>query len=263
MARIENQKVLKIADKTYKDSMPEFITEEVVEVRRAKLIYYKWVSRLMAVFAILSLIYLVCSSLVLLTLVPRILIDGQIFTLFSDSDSFVKREYVNAKEVLRNNNENSVMESREEVMVNFIKQYVELRNTYIKDEAEMKKRWMWGGLVSYLSNKKVYEEFAKVYPKLQKEMEASKASRSVEIISVKRTGGEKSDIWEVVFKTYDFSFSKVSEYSSEQTRPEITEKYWKVNIGCGTNPYRRIAYKRLLNPLGFYVGTYSQSEIEN
>lgn len=250
MAKIENQKILKLADKSYQDRTPEFITEEVVEVRRAKLAYYKWVSRLTTLLATLSLLYLVCASLVLLTIVPKILVEGQIFTLFTDSDSYVKREYVNAN-----------MTSREEIMINFIKQYIELRNTYIKDEAEMKKRWIWGGLVSYLSHKKVYDEFAKEYPKFQKEMKASGASRSVEFISIRRTGGEKSLIWEVRFKTYDFTFGKTNEYNSEKADPEISEKYWIVNIGCRASPYRRTAYKRLLNPLGFYVVSYSQSEV--
>ena len=263
MARIENQKVLKITNSVYKDHTPDFIIDEVVEVRRAKLVYYKWIARLMTLLATMSLIYLVCSSLVLLTLVPKILVDGQIFTLFTDSDSFVKREYVSAKEVFRTGNKKDIMESREEVMINFIKQYIELRNTYIKDELEMQKRWMWGGLVSYLSDSSVYNEFAEIYPKLQQEMDENNASRSVEFISIKRTGVKKSDIWEVVFKTYDFSFGTNSEYSSKQAKPKIIEKYWKVNIGCATSPYRRLAYVRLLNPLGFYVITYSQSEIEN
>lgn len=252
MARLENQKVLKIADKSYQDRSPDFITEGVVEVRRAKLAYYKWTARLTTLLATLSLIYMVCTCLVLLTLVPKILVEGQLFTPLSDSDSFVKREYVNAN-----------MESRESIMVNSIKQYIELRNTFIKDEAEMKKRWMWGGLVSYLSTPKIYKEFAKEYPKLQKEMQASGASRSVEFISVKRTGGEKSPIWEAEFKTYDFTFGNVNDYTSEGANPEIKERYWKVNIGCRARADRRTAYKRLLNPLGFYVLSYSQSEIEN
>lgn len=252
MAEIENQRILKLTNKSYQDVTPDFITEDVVEVQRAKLVYYKWVARLTTLMAVISLIYLICSSLVLLTLVPKILVEGQIFTLFTDSDSYVKREYVDGN-----------MESREEVMVNFIKQYIELRNTYIKDEAEMKKRWMWGGLVSYLSTKSIYESFAKEYPKFQREMQTSGASRSVEFISIKRTGGEKSVIWEVIFKTYDFAFNKTSEYSTENLNPEITVRYWKVNIGCRASPNRRTAYKRLLNPLGFYVLSYSQSEIEN
>lgn len=253
MAKIENQKILRLTDKTYNDVMPDFITEDVVEVQRAKLIYYKWVSRLMSLLTTISLAYMVCTTLVLLKLVPQIIIDAQIFVLFSDSDSYVKREYIDIR-----------MESRQKIMENFIQQYIELRNTYIRDAEEMKKRWAWGGLVSYLSTRKLYDEFAKEYPKLQKKMDQEKSSRSVEILSLERSGGEKSRIWKVEFKTYDYTYGNTMEYSSTQDiEPKIIERYWTVQIGCRASPNRRIAYKRLINPLGFYVYSYYQSEIEN
>jgi len=252
MAELENQKVLRIADKT--GATPEFITEDVVEVRRARLIYYKWVNRLMALLATISLCYGVCAVLVLFKIVPQILVDAQIFVEFSDSNAWVKREFINPR-----------MESREKIMINFMKQYVELRNTYIRDKAEMQKRWMWGGLVSYLSSYKVYESFAKTIRPFQDDMEKRKASRSVEILSVERSGGEKSYIWKIEFKTYDYTYGDDKSYSrsKEAVGPEITEKYWTANIGCRANPHRRTAYRRLINPLGFVVYSYFQSEIEN
>ena len=252
MAILGNQKVLKITDKTTSDKKPEFITEDVVEVQRARLIYYKWVNRLMMLLATLSLIYGVCATLVIYKIAPQVLVDPQIFVEFSDSKSWVKREYINPR-----------MESREKIMINFMKQYVELRNTYIRDAAEMKKRWMWGGLVSYLSKYKVYQDFAKIYPRLSEEMEKRKASRSVEILSVERTGGEKSYIWKVEFKTYDFTYGVDTDYSSKRkVGPEITERFWKATIGSRADPRRRTSYRRLINPLGFVVYSYSQSEIE-
>lgn len=251
MAELENQKVLRIADNTGKT--PEFITEDVVEVRRARLIYYKWVNRLMILLATISLCYGVSAVLVLFKIVPQIMVDAQVFVEFSDSKSLVKREYINPR-----------MESREKIMINFMKQYVELRNTYIKDEMEMKKRWMWGGLLSYLSSYKVYQDFAKTVVPFQEEMKEKKASRSVEILSVERSGGEKSYIWKIEFKTYDYTYGEEKNYSSSKaTGPQITEKYWTANIGSRADPHRRTAYRRLINPLGFVVYSYFQSEIEN
>ncbi|MBO5441178.1 MAG: hypothetical protein J6A09_01245, partial [Alphaproteobacteria bacterium] len=168
MVNLPNQKILRIQNKNVKSEQPAFITEDVVEVRRAKLIYYKWISRLMAVLATLSLLYGVCATLAILKLIPNIMFDPQIFVELSDSSSLVKREYINRR-----------MESREKIMVNFIKQYVELRNTYIKDDAEMKKRWLWGGLVSYLSTYEVYKKFEKQFPKVIEELRENQASRSV------------------------------------------------------------------------------------
>lgn len=253
MAELENQKILRIADKTKPDdTIPEFITEDVVEVRRARMVYYKWISRLMALLATISLVYSISATLVLLNLVPKIIYDAQIFVQFSDSGSYVKRELIEP-----------TMESREKIMVNLIKQYVELRNTYIHDPDEMNKRWLWGGLVSYLSTYEVYQDFAKVYPRVKDDLDRKNASRSVEILSVKRTGGEKSRVWEVEFKTYDFSYEKNETYRPRRRLgPIIEERFWTVNIECRAISTRRTAYRRLLNPLGFVVVRYFQSEIE-
>ena len=133
MANLINQKILRIADKGKSKEPPAFITEDVVEVRRAKLIYYKWISRLMAMLATVSLLYGVCTTLSILKLAPEIVIDPQMFVELSDSQSLVKREHINRR-----------MDSREKMMINFMKQYVELRNTYIKDEREMNNRWLGG-----------------------------------------------------------------------------------------------------------------------
>jgi type IV secretory pathway component VirB8 len=127
----------------------------------------------------------------------------------------------------------------------------------------MNKRWIWGGLVSYLSSYEVYQEFAEIYPRVQDELDQKEASRSVEILSVKRTGGERSRVWEVEFKTYDFAYEKKdTAHPNRKVGPIIEEKYWIVNIECRADPSRRTAYRRLLNPLGFVVQRYFQSEIE-
>lgn len=252
MAEIINQKVLKLTDKTKPQEPPAFITEDVVEVRRAKLIYYKWLSRLMLVLATGAMLYTVCVTLAILKLVPEIMIDPQIFVEVSDSQSLVKREYINHK-----------MISRERMMINFMKQYVELRNTFLKDEIEMQKRWLWGGLVSYLSTYKVYQRFEQEYPKLTAEMLEKKASRSVEILSVERSGGGNSYVWKVEFKTYDYSFRDGRMGMNQDVDPIITERYWTANITSRIDPGRRTAYRRLINPLGFVVVNYFQSEIES
>lgn len=251
MAELENQKILKITDINRSQEAPAFITEDVVEVQRVKLIYYKWLSRLMLLLATGMILYTVCATLAILKLVPEIMIDPQIFVEVSDSQSMVKREYINHK-----------MVSRERIMINFMKQYVELRNTFLKDEAEMQKRWLWGGLISYLSTYKVYQRFEEEYPKLTQELIEKNASRSVEILSVERSGGNNSYVWKVEFKTYDYSFNKNRIGMQQSVDPIITEKYWTANITSRIDPGRRTAYRRLINPLGFVVVNYFQSEIE-
>lgn len=250
MPELANEKVLQISNKTGQNEAPEFIKDEVVEVRRAKLIYYKWVSRFMALLAVGSLLYGVATTLAILKLVPEIMIEPQIYVELSDSPSLVKREYIDHE-----------MESREKIMINFIKQYVELRNSFLKDEAEMRKRWLWGGLISYLSTYNVYQAFEKVYPKVTEELVKAKASRSVEILAVNRNGGERSSIWKVDFKTYDYSFKNDGFGEAKSVEPIIVERYWTANVRALIDHKRRTAYRRLINPLGFVVVSYSQSEI--
>ena len=231
--------------------MPRFITEDVVEVQRAKLIYYKWICRLMQLLATLSLIIGVMTTLSIMKLAPEILVDAQIFVHMSDSQSLVKREYVDRR-----------MESREKMMINFIKQYIELRNTYIRDEKEMVNRWEWGGLISYLSTFKVYQNFKEEYPKTKEMLDNIRASRSVEILSVERTGGAKSDTWKVEFKTYDYTYQEHSLGRRKSIEPIINEKFWTANVRGYIDVRRRTSFRRLINPLGFVIYSYFQSEIE-
>ncbi|MBR5154632.1 MAG: type IV secretion system protein [Alphaproteobacteria bacterium] len=251
MANLSNQRVLKIGSKNKPADVPQFITEDVVEVQRAKLIYYKWISRLMQLLATLSLLLSVCTTLSIMKLAPEIMVDPQIFVHMSDSQSVVKREYVDRR-----------MESREKMMVNFIKQYIEVRNTFIRDEKEMVNRWEWGGLVSYLSTYKVYKKFAEEYPRISEDLTKREASRSVEILSVERTGGENSNTWKVEFKTYDYTYNDVKLERKATVEPLIIEKFWTANVRGYIDVNRRTSFRRLINPLGFVIYSYFQSEIE-
>ncbi len=251
MANIENQRILQLEASNKNIGMPEFITEDVIEVTRVKLIYYKWISRLMLLLATLSIAVSVCITLSIMKLAPNIIVDPQIFVNMSDSKSLVKREYVDRR-----------MESREKMMVNFIKQYVEIRNSYINDEQEMVSRWDWGGLLSYLSTYKVYNDFStKEYIKTKKEMNDIMGSRSVEIISVGRTGGEKSNTWEVKFKTYDFTYKEKGMGRKKSVEPIVVERNWVANVRGYIDINRRTSFRRLINPLGFVIYSYYQSEI--
>ncbi len=251
MTELQNQKILAIEGKEKNPDIPQFITEDVVEVKRAKLIYYKWISRLMMLLATASIAFGVSVTLSIMKLAPEIMVDPQIYVDMSDTKSLVKREHIDRK-----------MESREKMMINFIKQYVEIRNSYINDEQEMVSRWSWGGLISYLSVYKVYLDFEKEYPKIKNEMYGKRSTRAVEIISVERTGGEKSNTWKVDFKTYDFTYKTGGMGRKTSVEPLIEEKLWTANVRGYIDPYRKTAFRRLINPLGFVIYSYYQSEIK-
>lgn len=251
MTELQNQKILAIEGKEKNPNMPQFITEDVIEVKRAKLIYYKWISRLMMLLATASIALGVSTTLSIMKLAPEIMVDPQIYVDMSDTKSLVKREYIDRK-----------MESREKMMINFIKQYVEIRNSYIKDEQEMVSRWSWGGVISYLSTYKVYLDFEKEYPKIKTEMDGKRSTRAVEIISVERTGGEKSNTWKVDFKTYDFTYKTGGMGRKTSVEPMIEERLWTANVRGYIDPFRRTSFRRLINPLGFVIYSYYQSEIK-
>ncbi len=248
MENLENQKILKI---TSNNKTPDFITQEVVSVQNIKVIYYKCVSVFMTFLATISILAMVCLTLSITKLAPEILVDAQVFTPMYDSNSLVKKEHIDR-----------YMESRENMMINFMKQYVEMRNTYIRDDKEMTNRWEWGGLVSYLSSYKVYKEFAQEYPKLKQEMEDNQSSRSVEILSVERTGGSKSNTWKVEFKTYEYTFYNKDYAVKTTVEPIVKERYWTANVRSYIDVNRRTSFRRLINPLGFVVHKYFQSEVE-
>lgn len=249
MDKLENQKILQITSTS--SEVPDFIEDVAVPVSTLKIIYYKCVCLFTIFIATISLVAMLALCLSITKLAPEIFVDAQVFVNMSDTKSLVKREHIDRR-----------MESREKVMINFMKQYVELRNTYIKDEKEMVNRWEWGGLVSYLSTYKVYKEFAEVYPKLKKEMDENEASRSVEILSVETTGGKNSNIWKVEFKTYEYSYYNKDNSIKSSLAPIVKEKYWTANISSYIDVRRRTSFRRLINPLGFVVHKYFQSEID-
>ena len=84
--------------------------------------------------------------------------------------------------------------------------------------------------------------------------------REVEIISATRQGGNRSAVWKVDFKTYDL----YNEQSKTQAQQETTlrVRYWTASITAYFIPERGFVLPRLVNPLGFTVTRFSQTEVE-
>ena len=147
------------------------------------------------------------------------------------------------------------MASKPQLMETFVRQYVITRNTIIDDSMEMRSRWQPGGMVNFLSAPLVYNDFYKQeLPKL-KEYQDKHLTREVEIISVIRQG--KSATWKVDFKTNDLYSDNAN--SGVQY---FKESFWTVSITSYFIPERSFVGRRLINPLGFTVTRYSQSEID-
>lgn len=234
---------LYITDKNNK-STPDFITEDEKSVTNFKIIYYLWISRLFIFLSSISLIVFLSSSLALFRLSPMVEVEPFLIINQSTSEDLVRTEPIELN-----------MASKDLLMETFLKQYVIIRNTIIDDSREMASRWSPGGMIHYLSSPNVFGSFLK-----EKELNPPKQDvQEVEIISIGRQGGKKSAVWKVDFKTY---VVKKSGNTTGEGGLILEEHYWTASITAKFYKERIFMGRRLINPLGFTVTRYSQTEVE-
>ena len=228
---------------------PQYIKHLEKERTTFKQIYYLWVSRFFILTATVSMIFLVLASLSLFRLAPLVTVEPFLLINQSESDNIVRNEAI-AQD----------MASKDKLLEMFIRQYVIIRNTIINDPVEMRTRWMGGGMLDYLSSPSVYNEFGRTTKTIWETIFKQVLVREVEIISVTRQGGNRSAVWKVDFKTYDL----YNEQSKTQAQQESTlrVRYWTSSITAYFIPERSFVVSRLINPLGFTVTRYSQTEVE-
>ena len=209
--------------------------------------YYLWVSRFFILTATLSMIFLVLASLSLFRLAPMVPVEPFLLVSQSESDNIARNEAITQD-----------MASKDKLLEMFIKQYVVLRNSIVNDPIEMRSRWMGGGMLNYLSSPDVYNEFGRATQSLWEDNFSKALVREVEIISVSRQGGPRSAVWKVDFKTYDLS----NEGQQNQQGSSLRVRYWTASLTAHFIPERGFVFYRLINPLGFTVTRYSQTEVE-
>lgn len=241
----DGTKVLAItSDK--KQKKHEYLNEMEREVESLKLKYYMWLSRLFILFSVVSLLFFTCTSLSLFKLAPQVNVEP--FLMINQDAS---------SEIVRNEPISYDMASRDLILETFVKQYVILRNTIILDVKEMQSRWRPGGMLNFLSSWPVYYQFLDYYEN-NDELQAFDHSREVEILSVGRQGGKKSPVWRVDFKTYDI----IIDLYSQKGGLKLKERYWTASLTAYFFTERQFVGRRLINPLGFTVVRYSQTEVE-
>lgn len=246
----QNTQILAITDGSAPKPQQDlhYITDQDINDRSAKEIYYCWLSRLVILFAIISLSFFASASLVLFKLAPEVTVEPFLIIKQDDSDSMVRYEPIKVD-----------MASSTQLMETFVKQYVIMRNTVINDQREMQTRWYGGGVINYLSSDRVFNEFNKDIEAKLTELQKEMIVRDVEIISITKQGGEKSPVWKVDFRTYDLSSANRNEETGNMI---LVKKYWTASVTAFFVPERMFMAKRLMNPLGFTVTRYSQTEVE-
>lgn len=247
--QIQNgNKTLAIEDAN-KAAAPDFIEQLDPVAEGLKIRYYTWLSRFFILTAVASLLFLVFSSLALFHLAPMVTVEPFLIINQDTSEGIVRDEPISQD-----------MSSKDKLMETFIKQYVILRNTIINDPMEMRSRWNRGGMVNFLSSVEVFAAFDKSTKAMWEQIFKQTLVREVEIISVGRQGGPRSPVWKVDFKTYDL----YDEQGKSQAQKESTlrVRYWTSSITAYFMKERKFMGRRMINPLGFTVTRYSQTEVE-
>ena len=222
----------------------EFLSELTEADKSSKEVYFRWLSRLVILCAIVSLGFFLSASLVIFRLAPEIIVEPLLLIRQDNSKSMVRYEPITLK-----------MPSMRQLTEMFIRQYVIMRNTVINDEQEMRTRWGPGGIVHYLSAPNVYSDFVGLNAGSVSKMFDAGYSSEVKINDIGKES-ETSPAWFVVFTIYNLSKDRGKNGSLTLK----TQRY-KVSITPKFIPERRLYRARLINPLGFTVMKYSQSEI--
>lgn len=245
--KLEGRRILAIGDNN--NSIPGFISdvEKISEGR--KLTYYLWLSRLFIAAAVASLFVMISSSLALFKLSAIVTVEPFLIINQDASDSLVRDEPITMD-----------MSSKDKLMETFIRQYIIVRNTIINDPVEMRSRWMRGGMVNFLSSADVFVAFDKTAQASWEGIFGRSLVREVEIISIGRQGGKKSPVWKVDFKTYDLYDGEGKSQSMKESTLRV--RYWTASITGRFVRERMFMGRRLINPLGFTVTRYSQTEVE-
>lgn len=228
---------------------PEFLEQMEKEKEGFKIHYYLWLSRFYIMTAIISMLVLISSSLALFKLAPMVTVEPFLIIRQDESQEIVREEPIT-----------SDMSSKDKLMETFIRQYVISRNTIINDPMEMRSRWNRGGMVNFLSSPEVFDAFNRSTQANWENIFKQALVREVEIISIGKQGGKKSPVWKVDFKTYDL----YDEQGKNQAQKESTlrVRYWTASVTAYFIKERQFMGRRLLNPLGFTVTRYSQTEVE-
>jgi len=244
---LEGSKILAISDGNQQRKI-EFIEQYEQKESTLKLMYYMWLSRFFIFLAVLSLTVFLSASLALFRLAPQITVKPFLIISQDSSEGLVRAEGVDLS-----------MPSKDKLVEMFIRQYIEVRNTIINDEIEMRSRWFPGGIINFLSAPAVFNSFSG-YRDAVWDKEIGKGTvQEVEIIAINRVGGQYSPLWKVDFKTY--MMTKKEQDAETQNRVMI-EKYWTASITAVFIKERMFAGRRLINPLGFTVLRYSQTQVE-
>lgn len=245
--KLEGSNILKITSGN-KEHFFEFAEKYEQNESTLRLKYYMWLVRFFVFLSLISLLLFVSASLALFRLAPQVTVKPFLIVSQDNSDNIVRTEGIGIN-----------MPSRDKLVDMYIRQYIELRNTIINDEIEMRNRWLAGGMVNFLSSPHVFNEFSAYRDNIWNDVIGKGIVQETEIIAVHRIGGQHSPVWKVDFKTYMLN----AKDQNNKTRDiMMTVRHWTASITAVFIKERMFVGRRLINPLGFTVLRYSQTQVE-
>lgn len=195
---------------------------------------YLWTARAFAIITALSICCNIVLILAIFQVLPLYRVEPFLLTFQNRSEQVYNIQPI--KEGLRN---------QKAITEVFVRQYVLLRSSFMRDSAEMEARWSADGPVKEMSSPKVYQDFLDNTAKKALQVISSRGlSRDVKILSVNELA---NGIWQVEYETRDMY--------PESVQPEVN--YWTASLNV-TYRKKNVKYgDRLKNPVGFTVTRYS------
>ncbi len=195
---------------------------------------YLWTARAFAVITALS----ICCNIVLLLAIY------QVMPLFR-VEPFLLTFQNRSEQVYNIQPFVGGLQNQRAVTEVFIREYVLLRSSFVRDVPEMEARWMPGGPIQEMSSSAVYAEFIdKTAQKALSIIKNRGLMREIKILSVNELS---QGLWQVEYESRDMY--------PESATPEVN--LWTASLRVA---YRRKTVKygdRLKNPVGFTVTRYS------
>ncbi len=209
---------------------PERVHVEAFPERR-----YLWTSRLLVMLAVISISFNMMLASTIYVLLPQITVYPNFFSI---NDYFSQVEMVQKREIS--------FPVADLVSEKYIDDYLNLRYTITDNEREMKKRWGSGSSFYWMQTPAVYNEFLSADYNVSLNM--SKKNKMQRYIKVDWIRPLLRGLWQAHFQTYDFY--------PDKTEPVVT--HWRTTMRI---MYVRLSFldkaKRMLNPYGFLISSYS------
>lgn len=229
--------VFKYSQKQSPDKLglyPEKVHTNAIPERR-----YLWASRLLVIFASLSICFNIMLVSILYVLLPQ---------RGAESRLLVKDDYFNQLKLIKR--QEVKVAPKDLLIESFVREYVTLRHSITSQYDDLKFRWAEGSRFYWMSTPAVYREFAS--DNIDQLIYSYQSRGFTRSIDIEFAYPISNGLWVVRFATYD--------YYTTSKLPIINIWHAYIRSSLALIDYENKSL-RYLNPFGFVVTSYSLSYI--